>query len=89
MTFEELWEKMEAVQGETFTTVRGLDFTYEIRGGEMFVDRRKKSITRATVKMAYDNALELGGVVKGPKKLKVFGASYLYPVFGKIGLFRK
>jgi len=86
----ELWNNMLLHQGETFTTSgrgarSGVTFTYSIRGAEMFVDRKEKSITRATVIRAYHKALELG-VVTGPKKLNVFGASYLLPIFKKIGV---
>jgi hypothetical protein len=51
----------------------------------MFVDRKEKSITRATVIRAYQKALELG-VVTGPKKLNVFGTSFLLPIFKRIGV---
>ena len=68
--------------------VGGLDFTYKIRGGEMFVDRKEKSITRATVMKAYGKVVELDGAVKGPKALGTFGASYLYPIFVKMGLIK-
>lgn len=86
----ELWNAILLHQGETFTTSgRGarscVMFTYSIRGAEMFVDRKEKSITRATVIRAYQKALELG-VVTGPKKLNVFGASYLLPIFKRIGV---
>ena len=57
-----------------------------IAGNELFVDRRGKSITRATVNLAYQNARELEGRVSGPKLLGVFGASYLYPVFLRLGV---
>ena len=30
--------------------------------------------------------MELGRIVSGPKKLGTFGASYLYPVFVRIGV---
>lgn len=33
--------------------------------------------------------LELGGLVTGLKKLGVFGASYIYPVFVEIGVYGK
>ena len=39
--------------------------------------------------MAFRKAQELGGVVAGPKKLGTFGASYLYPVFVRIGIVKK
>lgn len=73
---EKLWQELIYLQGCLFTTSKGLDFTYKIRGGEMFVDRKEKSITRATVMKAYGKVVELDGVVKGPKVLGTFGASY-------------
>lgn len=69
-------------QGETFHTAKQLPFTYTVRGGELFVDRRQKSITRATIEAAYqkvtmDNAFQ----ITGPKKLCVFGAPYVWALF--------
>ena len=78
---ELLWETLSTLQGKTFSTAKGLDFTYSIKGGEMFVSRRSKSITQATVFMSFHKALELGADATGPKKLGTFGASYLYPIF--------
>ena len=90
-----LWDALIAWQGEMFYTAKGLAFTYSIRerrdgalGGEMFISRKEKSITQSTVFMAFHKALELGGVVTGPKKLGTFGASYLYPVFIRLGVIR-
>ena len=86
---DRLWEMMLAHQSEAFSTSKGLDFTYTIRGSEVFVSRKEKSITRATVNVAYSRAREIidaGGVVDGPKKLGTFGASYLYPIFIKLGV---
>ena len=85
---EKLWQELTYLQGCLFTTSKGLDFTYKIRGGEMFVDRKEKSITKATVMKAYGKVVELDGVVKGPKTLGTFGASYLYPIFVKMGLIK-
>lgn len=86
----ELWNNILLHQGETFITYgrgikSGVTLTYTIRGAEMFVDRKEKSITRATVLRAYHKAIELG-VITGPKKLNVFGASYLLPIFRRIGV---
>lgn len=83
---EQLWNVLTDLQGSVFLTAKGLKFTYKIRGGEMFVSRKSKSITQATVFIAFRKAMELGGVVAGPKKLGTFGASYLYPVFVRIGI---
>lgn len=83
---EELWSILIYLQGCVFLTAKGLKFTYKIKGGEMFVSRKSKSITQATVFIAFRKAMELGGVAAGPKKLGTFGASYLYPVFVRIGV---
>lgn len=85
---EKLWQELTYLQGCLFTTSKGLDFTYRIKGLEMFVDRKEKSITKATALAAYRKVVELGGVVKGPKQLGTFGASYLYPVFVKMGIIK-
>lgn len=61
---EKLWQELIYLQGCLFTTSKGLDFTYKIHGGEMFVDRKEKSITRATVMKAYRKVVELEGYVK-------------------------
>lgn len=86
LTTENLWAAMAEFEAYPFQTAKGLEFTYRIKGNEMFVDRKDKSITRATVNVAFQKALELRRVVTGPKKLGCFGASYLYPVFIQIGV---
>ena len=85
---EKLWQELIYLQGCLFTTSKGLDFTYKIRGGEMFVDRKEKSITRATVMKAHGRVVELEGAVKGPKEQGTFGASYLYPICVKMGIIK-
>ena len=84
-----LWDELSRMQGETFYTVKGIEFTYEIRGFELFVSRKDKSITRSTVQLTYRKAMDLlraGEVVDGPKKLGTFGASYLFPIFVRLGI---
>ena len=83
-----LWSMLLYLQGCVFPTAKALKFTYKIKGGEMFVNRKSKSITQATVFMAFRKAMELGGAVSGPKKLGTFGASYLYPIFVRLGVIR-
>ena len=48
MTIDTLWKLLEEHQNETFYTMKKLPFTYTVKGGELFVDRRSKSITKAT-----------------------------------------
>lgn len=86
---QKIWDAVCALEGEVFYTLKGLEYTYTIRGNEIFFSRKEKSVTRASVELAFQKAEALGGVVKGPKKLEVFGASYLYPVFMRLGLIRK
>ena len=54
----------------------------------MFVERKETSITKATIMLAFQKAIQIQneqGCVSGPKKLGSFGASYLYPIFLRIG----
>lgn len=84
-----LWNVLILYQDVPFVTSKNLQFTYSIRGYEMFVSRKDKSITRATVNLAFGMAMKLMRAdlpISGPKKLGTFGASYLYPVFIRIGV---
>lgn len=86
---ELFWHTLVQCQGLSFYTVKNLEFTYTVKGNEMFVNRKNKSITKATAILAFNKALEIqkgGKKVTGPKKLGTFGASYLYPVFMKMGI---
>ena len=86
---EAIWQLLQQHQGETFHTAKGLPFTYTIRGGELFVNRRRKSITVSTVRRALEKITQLeaaGEIITGPKKIGCYGASYLYPVFLQLGI---
>lgn len=72
------WAWMTQMQGTVFHTFKGLPFTYIIRGNELFISRREKSITRATVNRALQKITREN--VTGSKQLGVFGASYLLPL---------
>lgn len=84
-----LWDALVMLEGKNFETAKHLHYSYSIKGYEIFVSRKDKSITRATVNLSLRNAMELqkaGLPVSGPKKLKTFGASYLYPIFLELGV---
>lgn len=85
---DEIWEKIIAMSGKTLYTFKNLPFEYTVKGNEIFISRKTKSITRATVGQAYQKAVELKGEVPGPKKLGTFGASYLYPIFIELGIIK-
>ncbi|MFQ9394569.1 MAG: hypothetical protein ACLR2E_11575 [Lachnospiraceae bacterium] len=75
ITVENLWQVIESHQGETFLTVKHLPFTYTIKGGELFTDRKRKSITRSTFEKAYIRVQEEPESITGPKTLNVFGSA--------------
>lgn len=86
MDVDTLWEMLEERQGTVFYTAKKLPFQYAIRGGEMFVDRRSKSITKATFANALQKIAEHPETIKGPKALNVFGAPYVWAVFLTLGI---
>ena len=53
-------------------------------GNELFINGREKGISRSSVDYAFQIALE--GEVKGPKQLRIYGASYVYSLFVRFGL---
>ena len=85
-----------SLEGHPFHTARRLEYTYRIKRsrdgtmlGEILFDRKEKSVTRSTLLLAYRNAVAVQqseGCVSGPRKLGVFGASYLYPIFLHLGI---
>ena len=84
---EILWETLLLFEGYPFITAKGLRYYYTVKGNEVFFTRKEKSVTRATVNMAFQTALKLqkdGIQITGPKMLGCFGASYLYPIFKRI-----
>lgn len=87
--FDSLWQAIILFEGYPFYTAKGLLFRYKVKSGELFVNRKEKSITESSVRICYEKAVKMNGIVPGPKKLGVFGASYLYPVFIRFGVIRQ
>lgn len=92
---DSLWDVIAENQGKRFMTKKGLPFTYHIKGGELFTDRRERSITRSTFEKAYEKlqADQTGegvlGRIVGPKTLNMYGAPYVWAVFVGIGLIQE
>lgn len=80
ITIDALWQLLSEHQNETFYTMKKLPFTYNVKGGEIFVDRRSKSITKATFGQALDKLKVNPEQIKGPKSLNVFGAPYVWAI---------
>ncbi|MCI9184374.1 MAG: hypothetical protein HFG61_05810 [Lachnospiraceae bacterium] len=90
VTIENLWDELISHQGEIFYTAKGLPFTYTIKGGEFFSDRKRKSITRATFERSFLKIQEdKENKITGPKSLNVFGAPYIYATFRQLGVVPK
>lgn len=87
-----LWSIIEEYEGKNFVTKKGLPFTYVIKGGELFTDRRERSITRSTFEKAFEKLYkdqvgeDAPKKIVGPKTLNVYGAPYVWAVFMGIGL---
>lgn len=92
ITMSNLWDVILEYEGKLFTTKKGLPFTYAIKGGELFTDRRERSITRSTFEKAYEKLFQdqvgedAPRRIVGPKTLNVYGAPYVWAVFTGIGL---
>ena len=71
-----LWKAIEVFSRYPFATEKGLSMKYTVRGGEIFFNRKEKSVTKATVMKAFRQARQIQaekGFVKGPKELRTFG----------------
>ncbi len=92
ISISNLWDVIQEYEGRPFATKKGLPFTYMIKGGELFTDRRERSITRSTFEKAYEKLArdQIGEQapkrIVGPKTLNVYGAPYVWAVFVGIGL---
>lgn len=84
ITLNNLWEVIVSHQGETFYTKKMLPFTYTIKGGEMFTDRRERSITKSTFETAYSKIRENPDKITGPKALNMYGAPYVWAILSKV-----
>ena len=84
ITAENLWEIIASLQGNTFYTAKNLPFTYTVKGGELFTDRRGRSVTRSTFEKAFEK-IRSDAAETGPKKLNMYGAPYVFAVLKAIG----
>ena len=91
LPYDLLWEVIVAFAEYFFATSKGLRFNYTINGNELHISRKEKSVTKSSVYIAFKMAMELqreGHKITGPKMLGCFMASYLYPIFIRIGVIR-
>lgn len=95
---EALWRAVLAYENCPMQTTSGLSFSYTFKpnrrgekGNEILVSRKEKTIARSSVEVALARVAELAQGhypvrLATPKALGVFGASYIYPLFIRLGL---
>ena len=72
----QIWEKVKQFQGQTFQTVTGLEFTYEVSGSKVIHSRSKATLSRSDFERAFmlcpQKPSDLHNAVSGP--------SYVYAI---------
>ena len=75
-TFEIIWSRIQAHQGEVFHQVRGGEFTYAVSGNVVHPDRTLRNLHRSQFEEASERF-----PVGGPGDLQdLQGPSYLYAI---------
>lgn len=79
-----LWESILKFEGYTFETVSGEKFTYSVLSPKQIkISKKQKPISKSSVDLAALNMMKAekkGEPITAPKKLGVFGASYILPI---------
>ena len=87
-----MWSAILAFQGYPFKTPKGYSFKYRVDDETLYFTHQKNGISKATVERAFRNARSIQkekGYVNDPKKLGTIGATYLYQIFLRIGVYEK
>ena len=76
-SFDKIWEKIKKYEGETFSTITGLKFTYEVHKKLFYPSRAKYQISKSDFLRAHKMF-----PLKGPGEISkmVRGASYVWSV---------
>ena len=72
----DIWDKVKLHQGETFQTVKGLEFTYEVIGETVIHTRSKANISRSN----FEKAIQLNPQKPSDLHNAVAGPSYVYAI---------
>ena len=51
--FDTIWNRIKAHEGETFTQIRGGEFTYEVSGNTVIPDRTNRMFPRSQFEEAF------------------------------------
>jgi len=76
-SFEEVWKRIAANTGETFHTISGLPFTYNVKKDTVHPNRTEYQISKTDFEKAYTMV-----PIKGPGAINkiVRGPSYLWAI---------
>jgi hypothetical protein len=76
-SFNEIWDRIVKYSGETFITITGLEFTYEIKNNGFYPSRTKYRISKENFRKVYQMI-----PVDGPGMIskEVRGPSYVWAV---------
>jgi hypothetical protein len=76
MNVEEVWIRIASHEGETFTQIRGQDFTYELNGAVLRPDTTNQNLSKATFERALSRVpFDSTTVIQDLR-----GPSYLYAI---------
>lgn len=75
--FNEIWTRIMALQGEEFTTITDLPFTYRIEGDGLFPSRTNYRLSRGNFEKAYAML-----PIQGPGEISksIHGPSYVWAI---------
>lgn len=77
MEFSELWEQIKEREGQVFSTVRGQELRYTVRGNTIIPSRTRCQLSRADFEKAFQ-LMPLSG--PGQISNLVRGSSYIYAI---------
>ena len=60
-SIDEVWKLIEEKEGQSFKTFSDLEFTYRVKGHEIFISRKDKSITYSVSKKQWKKWRNLMG----------------------------
>lgn len=75
-TFNTVWNRIKAHEGETFTQIRGGEFTYEVSGNIIIPDRTNHTFPRSH----FEEAFTLVPLKNTTPVQHLRGPSYIYAI---------
>ena len=76
--FEIIWNKITQLQGESFSTIRNIDFTYQIQDNRFIRNGINWNITKKDFQFVYDNFKQYNGPGSIPPAIN--GRSYVWAI---------